>query len=294
MLSRARAFSRAFGFAFLLIGCGLLAGCNSETADNGVFNSAKLPRVAGAKEITASPAVTIFTSPTSVAQTADAVDKALTEAGWQKYNVASAARAGDANMRTMTLKKGTQAVNVFITVAPAQGNATSVQYAALPLKTELPFAKDATEIEYSPDRPQLSLVTAQPAKDALEFYRKELGDRGWALWSAKTGTKQAAAGPPSAQALEPAVFAACRSQGIVPEEFVAALGGYGSWLVHFARAGRRERIVWNGREGKLVLQAALRSGGWEDLRDCPVPAADESGFVAAIATLMARADSPPG
>ncbi|HWJ99089.1 MAG TPA: hypothetical protein VNR41_00085 [Xanthobacteraceae bacterium] len=196
MLSRARAFSRAFGFAFLLIGCGLLAGCNSETADNGVFNSAKLPRVAGAKEITASPAVTIFTSPTSVAQTADAVDKALTEAGWQKYNVASAARAGDANMRTMTLKKGTQAVNVFITVAPAQGNATSVQYAALPLKTELPFAKDATEIEYSPDRPQLSLVTAQPAKDALEFYRKELGDRGWALWSAKTGTKQAAGGAP--------------------------------------------------------------------------------------------------
>jgi hypothetical protein len=197
MLGRARAGSpRALGFAFLLIGCGLLAGCNSETADNGTFNAAKLPRVSGAKEITASPTVTIFTSPVSVAQTADAVGKALKDAGWQEFTAPNAARAVDANMRTMTLKKGTQAVNVFITVAPAQGNATSVQYAALPLKTELPFAKDATAIEYSPDRPQLSLITAQPVKDALEFYRKELGDRGWSLWSAKVGAKQAAGGAP--------------------------------------------------------------------------------------------------
>ncbi len=196
MPGRARFSSRAYLFVLLLIGGGLLAGCNSETADSGAFNAAKLPRVSGAKEITASPTVTIFTSPVSVTQTAEAVDKALTEAGWQKYNVLNAARAGDQNMRTMTLKKGTQALNVFITVAPAQGNATSVQYAELPLKTELPFTKDAAEIEYSPDRPQLSLITAQPVKDALEFYRKELNDRGWSLWSAKAGAKQAAGGTP--------------------------------------------------------------------------------------------------
>ena len=55
----------------------------------------------------------------------------------------------------MSLKKG-QALNVFITIAPAQNNATSVQYAAVALKTDLPFTKDASNIEYSPDRPLLT------------------------------------------------------------------------------------------------------------------------------------------
>ena len=49
------------------------------------FDSARLPRVSGAKEVFASPATTIFTSPDSVAQTADTVDKALAAGGWQKY-----------------------------------------------------------------------------------------------------------------------------------------------------------------------------------------------------------------
>jgi hypothetical protein len=79
------------------------------------------------------------------------------------------------------------------------------------------------------------------------------------------------------------------AQGLEPEDFVAALGGYGSWLVHFSGAGRRQRIVWNGRDGKLVLQAALRSGGWEDLRDCPVAAASEAAFAAGVATLLGGA-----
>ena len=107
----------------------------------------------------------------------------------------------------------------------------------------------------------------------------------------KPGTQKAAEAPPEAGQLEPAILDACRAQGLEPEDFVAALGGYGSWLVHFSRSPRRERIVWNGRERKLVLQAAIRSGGWEDLRDCPVATTSQDAFVAAIATLMA-VDSP--
>ena len=95
----------------------------------------------------------------------------------------------------MSLKKGTQALNVFITIAPAQNNATSVQYAALPLKTDLPFTKDASNIEYSPERALLTLVTAEPVDKTLDFYRKELGARGWSMWSEKTNGKQPADGP---------------------------------------------------------------------------------------------------
>ena len=126
-----------------------------------MFDTSRLPRVIGAKEIFASPATTIFTSPDSVAQTADTLDKALAAGGWQKYVAPNTAYSQDPKMRTMSLKKGTQALNVFITVAPAQNNATSVQYSALPLKTDLPFTKDASTIEYSPERPLLTLVTAE-------------------------------------------------------------------------------------------------------------------------------------
>jgi hypothetical protein len=108
----------------------------------------------------------------------------------------------------------------------------------------------------------------------------------------KPGTQKAAEAPPEAGKLEPAIGAACRAHGLEPEDFVAALGGFGSWLVHFSRNNARERIVWNGRDRKLVLQKPIRSGGWEDLRDCPVTTADQAGFVAGIATLLQDASRP--
>jgi hypothetical protein len=157
---------------------------------NDVFDTSRLPRVAGGKQITASPAITIFTSPDPVPQTADALDKALAAAGWQKFVAPSTAVSSDQNMGTMSLKKGSQGLSVFITVAPAQNNATSVQYAALPLKTDLPFTADATNIEYAPDRALLTLVTAEPTDKTLDFYRRELATRGWQLWSDKLGARQ--------------------------------------------------------------------------------------------------------
>jgi hypothetical protein len=186
--------SRALLFAFACLA--MLGGCNEESkTDNGAFDTSRLPRVSGAKEIFASPATTNFTSPDSVAQTGDNLEKALAAAGWQKFIAPNTAYRKDPTMRIMSLKKGTQALSVFITVAPAQNNATSVQYSALPLKTDLPFAKDASQIEYSPERALLTLVTAEPADKTLEFYRKELGSRGWSLWSEKTNGKQPADGP---------------------------------------------------------------------------------------------------
>ena len=116
-----------------------LGGCNeSQTTDNGVFDASRLPRVSGAKEVFASPATTIFTSPDSVAQTADTLDKVLAAGGWQKYIAPNTAYRQDPTSRIMSLKKGTQALNVYISIAPAQNNATSVQYSAIPLKTDLP------------------------------------------------------------------------------------------------------------------------------------------------------------
>ena len=74
---------------------------------------------------------------------------------------------------------------MYISVAPAQGNATSVQYNAVPLKNDVPFPKDATNIEFDPNKPLLTLVSADPVDRTLDFYRRELGTLGWSLWSQK-------------------------------------------------------------------------------------------------------------
>jgi hypothetical protein len=198
MFSKTR-FGKSRGLIFTLACVAALAGgCNESSApaaENGAFDASRLPRVAGAKEVFASAATTIFTSPEPVARTADTIDKALAAAGWQKYIAPNTAYSADPNMRMMSLKKGAQALSVFISIAPAQNNATSVQYAALPLKTDLPFAKDASNIEYSPERGLLTLVTAEPIDKTLDFYRKEMSARGWAIWSEKTNGKQPEGGP---------------------------------------------------------------------------------------------------
>lgn len=159
----------------------LLAGCfNTNTAD-GPLDTSRLPRVTGAKEVFASAATTIFTSPDSIAETAEAVAKALAEGGWQSYVAPFTARSNDPSMRTMSLKKGPQAVSVSILLAPAQGNATSVTYTAVALAQNLPFTKDARNVEYDPNRPLLTLVTGASVDNTLDFYRQELGTLGWSL-----------------------------------------------------------------------------------------------------------------
>jgi len=184
--------------AMLASGCSDAKTEAAKNTDSGIFDTSRLPRMSGAKEIFASATSTIFVSPEPIGPTADSVDKALTAAGWQKYVAPHTAYRQDSTMRTMKLKKGSHALNVFITVAPAQNNAISVHYSMLPLKIDLPFTKDASNIEYSPERPSLKLVTAAPIEETLDFYRKEMAERGWSLWSEKTNGKQAPGGPSGA------------------------------------------------------------------------------------------------
>ncbi len=186
-----RQISLLLAFVSILV---LATGCSKSQKSDGTLDTSRLPRVAGAKIVFSSPASTIYTSPDSVAKTADAVDKALASDGWQKYVAPSTSVSTNEDQRTLSLKKGPQAIGVFITVAPAQGNATSVQYNVVALKNDLPFAKDATSIEFDPNKPLLTLVSGEAIEPMLDFYRKELGPLGWSLWSQKLNGVQPAGG----------------------------------------------------------------------------------------------------
>jgi hypothetical protein len=185
------ATARTSVFALVCV-AGLAGFCLPAAADS--LDTSRLPRVAGAKQTFASPATTIYTAPGTVAHTAEAARKALSAGGWQAYVAPFTAQAKNPATAIMSFKKGPQALNVFITRAPAQGNATSVSYTAVALPTDLPFPKDASDIEFDPHRPLLICITATTVEHTLASYREQLGALGWSLWSAKLGGKQPAGG----------------------------------------------------------------------------------------------------
>ena len=179
---------------------------SAPAAADYTLDTSKLARVEGAKETYASPATTIFTAPDSVAATAVAAAKLLAADGWQHYEDPFSASAKTPDLSIMTFKKGRQGLSVFVTLAPAQGNATSVSYTANAIVDDLPFPKDATEIKYAPDRPHLSVITETPLDASLAFFRDELAARGWAPWSRKDNRKLAA-GEDASEANERGKFA---------------------------------------------------------------------------------------
>jgi hypothetical protein len=90
----------------------------------------------------------------------------------------------------------------------------------------------------------------------------------------------------STEAFAEAVAGACASCGCEVEDYIAAAGAYGSWLVRFGRDGRRQRLVWNGKDGRLVLEKATTGPDWSELGSSPVSERDQEHFVAAIRALL--------
>ncbi|MBY0559289.1 hypothetical protein [Hyphomicrobium sp.] len=185
---------RSTGF-LALISCvlsvfALVVGIGVAAADE-ALDTSKLPRVPGTKDIFASPSSTIFTAPGAVTEAADGTLAALTAAGWQPYAPAFGEPMKSPTMAIANLKKGAIGLSVFITVAPAQNNATSVTYTLVAIANDLPFPKDATDIKFDGDRPFLSCVTAGNLAATSDFLRTELIARGWSPWSVKDNAKSA-------------------------------------------------------------------------------------------------------
>ncbi len=157
-----------------------------------MLDSSTLPRIPGSIALFENKATTSFVVRDKVTDASEATRALLAAEGWQQYAAPFTASALDATHSIMSFKKGWQALSVHIGVAPAQGGATSIQYTPTVAENDLPFPKDATSIEYAPDRPLLLCVTADSAEGTLVFFNKELKTRGYSEWSVKAGTKKSA------------------------------------------------------------------------------------------------------
>jgi hypothetical protein len=97
--------------------------------------------------------------------------------------------------------------------------------------------------------------------------------------------------PATTEDFAAAITDACAACGCEVEDYLAAAGLYGSFLVRFRRQDVRQRLVWNGKEGQLVLEQATTGPEWATLASSPVTERTTSGFATALEQLLTR--EPP-
>jgi len=91
--------------------------------------------------------------------------------------------------------------------------------------------------------------------------------------------------PPGAAHFEPALRDACKACGYDVDEYFAALGAFGGWLVHMKRNGQRYRVFWNGKSRQLTFEKG-RPDGWEELATAAHEDTGLPGFVAGLKALL--------
>lgn len=92
--------------------------------------------------------------------------------------------------------------------------------------------------------------------------------------------------PASSKEFADAVTTTCADAGCDVQDYIAAAGAYGSWMIRFSRGRAKQRLVWNGKDGILVLEQATTGIDWDELQSCPVAERDTAGFIAAIQGLL--------
>ena len=99
---------------------------------------------------------------------------------------------------------------------------------------------------------------------------------------------------PEAERYEPAIREVCEACGYAVDEYVAALGGFGGWLVHLERDNTRYRLVWSGKQQQLLLDRAGPNGAWQQQQIADTPDEGVAGFVGAVRALLAVTGDPAG
>jgi hypothetical protein len=172
-IARARTIRR------VLLGAASLFVLAATAASAEDFDASRLPRPADAKIVFSGAPVTDFTVPGKVTDAADAINKLMLAEHWQPFVAPFSSNPKLPDFVVTRFKKGTIAMEVDVSVAPAMSNATFISYTGLINESDLPFPADATDIQFDSARPYLACVTAASIDDALKFFTTELSTRGW-------------------------------------------------------------------------------------------------------------------
>lgn len=134
-----------------------------------------IPVVANSRLVFANAATAIYTTETSVADTAGGTRNLLLQSGWEPYGQV----APSAEQEIFTFRKHAIQLTVMVSLAPAQGNKTSVSYSAVLLAAEIPAPADAQQLSFSGSQKTLRFDSPGSFEDVAAFYLKSLSAMGW-------------------------------------------------------------------------------------------------------------------
>ncbi|HEX4892097.1 MAG TPA: hypothetical protein VFV47_02335, partial [Hyphomicrobiaceae bacterium] len=172
-----------------------LAALAQDPAD-----TSKLPRPTDAQVIYESAQTTILRTTKSAESTATELEKLLAGAGWQNYREMQQRREPDAAARTLVARKGAIGLEARVAPAPAQGNATTINFITNPLRHDVPFPPDARDVRFDPNTPLLEATTPLSFDAVAAFYIAELKQREWHLFQPTDGSQPVAGDTKSARA----------------------------------------------------------------------------------------------
>jgi hypothetical protein len=145
--------------------------------NHGNVDLAKLPKPKDTKAVYEGPASAIYTAEAALPATVEECEKLLLADGWTSYGM-----EGDVRV----YKKNAMAVKVWVSVAPAQGNKTSIQYSAQQMSEDVPMMPGAEGFRDLDSSNKFEFTTAQEPAAVEAFYRKAFTDMGWEATMDKT------------------------------------------------------------------------------------------------------------
>lgn len=146
---------------------------------HGAVDIDALPLYPGAEVIFAQGPQLIYATPAPLAEVADFTRAALAERGWLAYRRPFTAYSEDASLQQLSLTRSGASLSVMISLAPAQGGKTSVQYILGLLPEAPPLPADAADLLLDPEMPYASYTTEASQGELLALYRAGMAALGW-------------------------------------------------------------------------------------------------------------------
>ena len=143
---------------------------NVSLIQHGNLDTAKLPVPTDVKPFFNGPVSSMYVTEASVEKIRQECRKLLLAQGWEAYGEAGP---------SLFFRQNAIRLTAFITVAPAQGNKTTLTYSTELMSVELPAAKGAINVQYSDSPAQLFLDHPGTMSEVVTIYRKLLAPARW-------------------------------------------------------------------------------------------------------------------
>jgi hypothetical protein len=147
--------------------------------NHGNLDLGTLPQTADAQPLYQFPGSLGYLSPSTVNDVAEFTRQELAAQGWREYTMPDTAAAESADSQSLVFIQNGLELSAFVSVAPAQGDKTIVQYNITLLPLDLPVYDEAHSLEFRRNPPYLAYKTAAGIDTLTTFYRAEMSTLGW-------------------------------------------------------------------------------------------------------------------